>query len=105
MKYPLILAALLATAASGSALAADPAAAAQKAGCMACHAMDKKLVGPAFKDVAAKYKGQADAVAKLTEKSRKGGKGVWGPVPMPPNPVSKISDADLKAAVEWILKQ
>jgi cytochrome c len=84
---------------------ADPEANMKKAGCFACHAVDKKLVGPSYKDVAAKYKGQADAVAKLTEKSRKGGKGVWGPVPMPPNPVSKISDADLKAAVEWILKQ
>ena len=103
MKYSLILAALLATAASGSALAADPAAAAQKAGCMACHAMDKKLVGPAFKDIAAKYKGQADAVAKLSEKVRKGGSGVFGPVPMAPNPPDKISDADLKAAIEQIL--
>ena len=48
---------------------------------------------------------QRKAARAMTEKSRKGGKGVWGPVPMPPNPVSKISDADLKAAVEWILKQ
>ena len=103
MKYSLILAALLATAASGSALAADPAAAAQKAGCMACHAMDKKLVGPAFKDIAAKYKGQADAVAKLSEKVRKGVSGVFGPVPMAPNPPDKINDADLKAAIEQIL--
>ena len=104
MKYPLILAALLATAASGSALAADPAAAAQKAGCMACHAMDKKMVGPAFKDIAAKYKGQGDAVAKLSDKVRKGGAGVWGPIPMPPNPADKISDGDLKDVVGWILK-
>ncbi len=103
MKFPLILAALVATAASGSALA-DPAAAAQKAGCMACHAMDKKLVGPAFKDVAAKYKGQGDAVAKLTDKVRKGGAGVWGPIPMSPNGADKINDADLKDVVTWILK-
>ena len=82
---------------------ADPAAAAQKAGCMACHAMDKKLVGPAFKDIAAKYKGQ-DVVAKLVDKVRKGGAGVFGPVPMLPNPPDKINDADLKAAVEFILK-
>lgn len=75
-----------------------------KAGCMACHSVDKKLVGPAYKDVAAKYKGQANAVAALTEKVRKGGSGVWGPVPMSPNPPDKISDADLKAAVEFILK-
>ena len=103
MQYSMILAALLATAASGSALAADPAAAAQKAGCMACHSMDKKLVGPAFKDIAAKYKGQGDAVAKLSEKVRKGGSGVWGPIPMSPNPADKISDEDLKAAIKWIL--
>ena len=104
MQYSMILAALLATAASGSALAADPAAAAQKAGCMACHSMDKKLVGPAYKDVAAKYKGQGDAVAKLSEKVRKGGSGVWGPIPMSPNPADKISDGDLKDVVSWILK-
>ncbi|MBP8134534.1 MAG: c-type cytochrome [Zoogloea sp.] len=105
MKYPLILAALLATAASSSILAADPPPpAAQKAGCMACHSVDKKLVGPAFKDIAAKYKGQGDAVAKLSDKVRKGGAGVWGPIPMPPNAVDKISDGDLKGVVEWILK-
>jgi len=74
-----------------------------KAGCMACHAMDKKLVGPAFKDIAAKYKGQ-DVTAKLMEKVRKGGSGTFGPVPMAPNPPDKINDADLKAAVELILK-
>ena len=85
-------------------LASADQAIAQKAGCLACHAVDKKLVGPAFKDVAAKYKGQADAVAKLSEKVRKGGAGVWGPVPMPPNPEAKISDAELKTVVEWILK-
>ena len=75
-----------------------------KAGCMACHAKDKKLVGPSFKDIAAKYKGQPDLVAKLSEKVRKGGSGVFGPVPMAPNPPEKISDADLKAAIELILK-
>ena len=104
MKHPLFLAALLATAASGSALAADMPPAMQKSGCMACHTVDKKLVGPAFKDIAAKYKGQGDAVAKLSDKVRKGGAGVWGPIPMPPNPADKINDGDLKAAVEWILK-
>ena len=78
-------------------------AAMTKAGCMACHTKDKKLVGPAFKDIAAKYKGQ-DMVAKLMEKVRKGGSGVWGPVPMAPNPPEKINDADLKEAVEMILK-
>ena len=91
----------------GSPLACRPAPAApdeamNKAGCMACHTKDKKIVGPSFKDIAAKYKGQ-DVVAKLSEKVRKGGSGVFGPVPMAPNPPDKISDADLKAAIEQIL--
>jgi len=84
---------------------ADVPAAMTKAGCTACHTVDQKLVGPAFKDVAAKYKGQADAVAVLSAKVRAGGKGVWGPVPMPPHAASVIGDADLKAAVEWVLAQ
>lgn len=74
-----------------------------KAGCMACHTKDKKLVGPAFKEIAAKYKGQ-DVVATLMQKVRSGGKGSFGPIPMAPNPPEKINDADLKAAVELILK-
>lgn len=82
---------------------ADPEAAMNKAGCMACHAKDKKLVGPSFKDIAAKYKGQ-DVTAKLMDKVRKGGSGVYGPVPMAPNGPDKISDADLKEAVDFILK-
>jgi cytochrome c len=98
-----MLIALAAAVAAGGAWAADPEAAMAKAGCTACHAKDKKLVGPSFKDIAAKYKGQ-DAVAKLSEKVRKGGSGVFGPVPMAPNPPDKISDADLKAAIEYILK-
>ena len=82
---------------------ANPEAAMEKAGCTACQTKDKKLVGPAFKEIAAKYKGQ-DVTAKLMEKVRKGGSGVYGPVPMAPNPPDKINDADLKAAVELILK-
>ena len=82
---------------------AGPEEAMTKAGCTACHTKDKKLVGPSYKDIAAKYKGQ-DATAKLMEKVRKGGSGVFGPVPMAPNPPEKINDADLKAAVELILK-
>ena len=77
---------------------------ATKGGCTACHTVDKKLVGPAYKDVAAKYKGQADAAAKLADKVRKGGVGVWGPIPMPPNAVEKLNDADVKTVVAWILK-
>jgi cytochrome c len=83
--------------------AATPDEALTKAGCMACHTKDKKLVGPAYKDIAAKYKGQ-DVVAKLMDKVRKGGSGVYGPIPMSPNGPDKISDADLKTVVEYILK-
>ena len=74
-----------------------------KAGCMACHSKDKKLVGPSFKEIAAKYKGQ-DVTATLMQKVRTGGKGSFGPISMAPNPPDKINDADLKAAVEFILK-
>ena len=74
-----------------------------KAGCMACHTKEKKLVGPSFKDIAAKYKGQ-DVVPTLMQKVRAGGKGNFGPIPMAPNPPEKINDADLKEAVEYILK-
>ena len=73
----------------------------KKNGCNACHSEDKKLIGPAYKDVAAKYKGDATAVAKLSEKVKKGGSGVWGQIPMPPN--TQVSDADIKKMVELIL--
>lgn len=85
------------------AYAAGEEAIAQKAGCLACHAKDKKIVGPSYKDVAAKYKGQ-NVSAKLAEKVRKGGVGTWGQIPMPPNAPDKINDADLKTVVEWVLK-
>jgi cytochrome c len=100
MKTILVAAAL---AVAAPAVLADPAAAMAKAGCTACHTVDKKLVGPAHKDIAAKYKGQ-DVTATLMQKVRTGGKGVWGPVPMPPTGPDKIPDADLKAAIEWMLK-
>lgn len=74
-----------------------------KAGCTACHAKDHKIVGPAFKDIAAKYKGQ-DVLAKLMDKVRKGGSGSFGPIPMSPNPPDKINDADLKTVLTYILK-
>jgi cytochrome c len=74
---------------------------AQGKNCMSCHRLDSKLVGPAYKDVAAKYAGQAGAVAKLTQKVMKGGAGVWGPVPMPANP--QVSEADATQLVQWIL--
>ena len=73
----------------------------KKSGCTACHTIDKKLVGPPYKEVAAKYRGNAGAAAMLAEKVKKGGQGVWGPVPMPPN--STVSDADIKTLVAYIL--
>jgi cytochrome c len=75
---------------------------AQKKNCMACHAVDKKLVGPAFKDVAAKYAGQKDAVAKLSEKVIKGGSGAWGQIPMPAN---AVTPDEAKTLVTWVLAQ
>lgn len=102
-RLTFILSALGLALAATSSWAATPDEAMNKAGCVACHSKDKKIVGPAFKDIAAKYKGQ-DVVAKLSDKVRKGGSGVWGPIPMPPNGADKISDADLKAVIESILK-
>jgi cytochrome c len=78
-------------------------ATAQKGGCMGCHKVDAKLVGPGYKDVAAKYKGQKDAIAKLMDRVRQGGPGNWGAVPMAASGPDKISDADLKKVIEWIL--
>ena len=83
MKKAALIATLAAVVAGPALANADLA---QKKNCMACHATDKKLVGPAYKEVAAKYAGQKDAVAKLTDKVMKGGSGVWGQVPMPANP-------------------
>jgi cytochrome c len=98
-KSGLIIAAL------GVAFTAAPALAslelATKNACTACHAVDKKLVGPSYKDVAAKYKGNAKAEAMLIEKVKKGGVGTWGQVPMPPNP--NVKDPDVQTLVKWIL--
>ena len=73
----------------------------KKDGCAGCHEIDKKVIGPAFKDVAAKYKGDKDAAVKLREKVKKGGTHVWGEAAMPPNVLA--SDADIKDLVDWIL--
>ena len=73
---------------------------AQKKACMACHAIDKKLVGPAYKDVAAKYKADKAAGAQLAQSIVKGSTGKWGPIPMPPN---AVSDADATALAKWVL--
>jgi cytochrome c len=76
---------------------------AQAKKCLTCHTVDKKLVGPAWKDVAAKYRGQKDAEAKLIQKVAKGGSGVWGPTPMPPNS-PQVSQSDIKTLVRFILR-
>jgi cytochrome c len=100
MKYAVLLG-------LAGAIAATPALAqeelAKKSGCFACHAVDKKLVGPAYKDVAAKYRGNKGAETKLAEKVKKGGVGVWGQIPMPANP--SVPDKDLHALVKWVLSQ
>lgn len=104
-KRGLLAAAAIATSAL---LAATPATAspqlATQAGCVTCHAADKPLMGPSWQAIAAKYKGQADAAAKLADKVRKGSVGTWGKLPMPPTPADKVSDADLKTLVSWALK-
>lgn len=97
-----------ALAVAGAALTASlPAAAnealAKKHNCLACHQVDKKVVGPSFKEVAAKYASDKQAEAKLFDKVKKGGVGVWGQVPMPPN--ATVPDADVRALVKWVLSQ
>ena len=100
MKIIAVLAAL------GIAAAALPAAAneelARKSNCTACHSTDKKIVGPSFKEVSAKYRSDKDAHAKLVEKVKKGSVGTWGQVPMPPNS-PQVKDADIETLVKWIL--
>jgi cytochrome c len=87
---------------SGAAFAADAQTLAQSKGCLACHAIDKKVVGPAYKEVAAKYKTDKTAEAKLVEKVQKGGAGVWGQMPMPPQ---SVTPAEAKTLVAWVLSQ
>jgi len=97
--------AVLAVGGTGAAHAALDNAAAEammkKDGCAACHAIDKRIVGPALADVAAKYRGDKDAVARLSKKVKEGGSGVWGPIMMPPN--TPVADDDIRALVTWIL--
>jgi cytochrome c len=102
-RYSVLATAALLVAGSANAALDDKAAdeLMKKDGCAACHAVDKKIIGPAYQEVAAKYKGDATAAAKLADKVKKGGVGVWGQIPMPPNP--QVSDADIKNLVAWIL--
>ena len=92
--------------AAGAAIVASPASASEallkKYNCLACHTIDKKLVGPAYKDVAKKYAGDAGAANMLFEKVKKGGKGTWGQIPMAPNP--QVPDADLHTMIKYILQ-
>lgn len=106
MNMPLkhIVLAVSALLVSAGAQALDAAAAkalAAKSACLACHATDKKLVGPAYKDVAAKHKGQADAVAVVAARIKSGGSGMYGPVPMPAQP--NLKDDELKLLAAWVL--
>jgi len=100
MRLVALCAAVLAASAAIPAQASE--ALAKKYACTACHVVKgPKTVGPSYADVAKKYAGQKDAVAKLMDKVKKGGSGVWGQVPMPPNP--SVPDADLKAIINWVL--
>jgi len=101
MKRVLAVAALGLVVASGPVFA--QAELAKQKNCLACHAIDKKLVGPAYKDVAAKYKGDKDAAAKLAKKIREGGVGVWGQVPMPANP--QVNEQEAMSLAKWVLSQ
>jgi cytochrome c len=99
-----VLATALGLTFASGAFAADPKTAealARNSGCLNCHGIDKKIVGPAYKDVAAKYKNDKSAEAKLVQKVKAGGKGNWGDIPMPPN--SHVKDADIKTIVQWVL--
>lgn len=101
MKVQVLSVAVAALAVSSAAQASEELA--KKHACLACHTVDKKVVGPAYKEVAAKYQGNKAAEAALFESVKKGSSGKWGQVPMPPNPA--LPDADIKALVKWILSQ
>mgnify|MGYP003579412718 CR=1 FL=1 len=101
MKIQLILPGMLALLISGAA-SASPELAKSK-NCMACHAVDQKMVGPAYKEVAKRYAGQKGAEEQLVQKVLKGSKGAWGQIPMPPN--ANVSEAEAKTLVKWVLSQ
>ncbi len=97
----IVISALVAAAVLASTPALANADLAKKSNCLACHAADKKVVGPSYQDVAKKYASDKTAEAKLIDKVKKGGSGVWGPIPMPPN--AQLKDADIATLVKWIL--
>ena len=98
MKHVVVALGLLA---AGPVMASDELA--KKHACFACHTVDKKMVGPSYKDVAAKYRSDKEAAKKLALKVKNGSQGVWGTIPMPPN--SAVPDADINTLVKWILSQ
>jgi cytochrome c len=100
LRYTAAVGLILAAIGLPQTVLANPELARSKA-CLACHAVDKKLVGPAYQDVAKKYAGQADAEARLIDSIKKGGAGKWGPVPMPAQ--SGLSDAEAKTLAVWVL--
>lgn len=99
MKFSILVGTTLAVLASGSAMANADLAKAKN--CMACHSVDNKVVGPAYKEVAKKYAGDKTAENKLVQKVMKGGSGVWGAIPMPANP--QVSEAEARTLVKWVL--
>jgi cytochrome c len=101
MKRIALSASLALALSSGAALAADAQQLLKDKACLSCHTLDKKLVGPAYKDVAAKYKARKDAEAYLTKKIREGSTGVWGPIPMPPN--GTVNEAEAKTLAKYVL--
>ena len=101
--FPIVAAAAVAALAATPARAQNVDELLKKYACLSCHALDKKLVGPSYKEVAAKYRGQAGADKILAEKVKKGGVGNWGQIPMPPN--ATVPDGDLNAMVKWVLSQ
>ena len=103
MKRSLMLLMAVSALASTGAFAQDASALAKSKNCLACHSVQTKLVGPAYKDVAAKYAGQKGIEDKLVQKVMKGGAGVWGPVPMPANP--QVSEEEARSLVKWVLSQ
>lgn len=100
---PLLLACAMAAAAAVASTAQANEKLAQTSGCMTCHAPDKKLIGPSYKEVAEKYRNDKQAEAKLFQKVKAGGKGAWGEIPMPPN--AHLKDDDIKTLVRWVLGQ
>ena len=107
MRHPVFVGVVAALAFAGSAansaFAQDPAKLAQEKACLACHSVDKKIVGPSYKEIAAKYRGQKDADAKIAKRVREGGSGVWGQIPMPPN--TTVSEKEALILAKWVLSQ